>query len=124
MSASAEKERERTSKKKKRGKGREDNRKARNREKTQERTRETEKKAREKKRDKEEEGDDGRHWEREREKGLACLSSALIHAATDAHTHTYKGPDSDRLPTSHTCFNALLIPEVRTQLVLLRLYIR
>ena len=25
------------------------------------------------------------------------------------------GPDSDRLPTSHTCFNTLLIPEYLTR---------
>ena len=25
------------------------------------------------------------------------------------------GPDSDKLPTAHTCFNALLLPEYATQ---------
>jgi ubiquitin-protein ligase E3 A len=31
------------------------------------------------------------------------------------------GPDSDRLPTSHTCFNTLLLPEYTTRAKLARL---
>ena len=31
------------------------------------------------------------------------------------------GPDSDQLPTSHTCFNTLLLPEYGTEAKLSRL---
>ena len=41
-------------------------------------------------------------------KGLATLSFCIQRA----------GPDSDRLPTAHTCFNSLLLPDYATELKL------
>eukprot|EP00456_Euglypha_rotunda_P000427 TRINITY_DN10075_c0_g1_i3.p1 TRINITY_DN10075_c0_g1~~TRINITY_DN10075_c0_g1_i3.p1 ORF type:complete len:102 (+),score=8.24 TRINITY_DN10075_c0_g1_i3:303-608(+) len=44
-------------------------------------------------------------------KGLGNLSFAVSRS----------GPDSDKLPTSHTCFNHLLLPEYATRAKLERL---
>jgi hypothetical protein len=40
---------------------------------------------------------------------------------TPTHTPQRAGPDSDRLPTSHTCFNTLLLPEYTSRPKLARL---
>ena len=54
----------------------------------------------------------------EQQTKLLCFATgsarAPINGLKELHlTITRAGPDSDQLPTSHTCFNHLLLPEYR-----------
>eukprot|EP00961_Rhodomonas_salina_P109677 1476149-Rhodomonas_salina.10 len=44
---------------------------------------------------------------------VRCLAPAMGLRGADSEGRARVGSDSDRLPTAHTCFNHLLLPEYR-----------